>query len=179
MALGSIEAGEAAADAGAVVAEPSAGAVSARLVAVAVQGVRAGGALLQVAGGTSVAGVAEAADVLHGVPGLGVGAASLGGKVLLGPAGSAVVTVIGAQGTLASNTVITGEAVAGAGGSVASALVGALHPRVKVVGVHHISDPSEVLGAGALRAIGAGPLRLTIQAGETLAIVVGLACSVV
>lgn len=179
LAFGTIKAGEAAANTRAVVAQASAGAVSARLVAVPVQGVSARGALLQVAGGASVTSVAEAADVLHGVPGLGVGAAGLGSQVLLGPAGTAVIAVVGAQSTLASNTVVTGEAVAGSGRSVAGSLVGAFYPRMQVVGVYNISDPSKILGAGALGAVGASPFGFAVKTGETLAVIIGLTCSMI
>lgn len=117
--------------------------------------------------------------MLHCVPGLRVSAASLGSEVLLGPAGAAVVAVIGAEGALASNTVVTGEAVAGAGGAVARALVGALGPRVQVVRVHDITNPGKVLRTGAKRAVGSGPLGLTVEAGKALAVVVGFAGSVV
>lgn len=179
LALGSVETREAAADTSAVVAEASAGAVAARLIAVAVQRVGAGGALLQVAGRATVARIAEAADMLHGIPRLSVSATGLGGEVLLRPAGAAVVAVVGAESTLASNSVVAGEAVAGTGGAIASALVGALHPRVKIVGVDYVSHPGEVLGAGALGAVGTSPLSLTIETSEALAVVVGLACAVI
>lgn len=179
MALGTVETRETTANTSAIVAQASAGAVSAGLVAVAVEGVGAGGALLQVAGGASVAGIAEAAHVLHGVPGRGVGAAGFGGEVLLGPASAAVIAVVGAECALASNTIVAREAVAGTSGTITRALVGALHPWVKVIGVHDVSDPSEVLGAGALRAIRAGPLRFTIKTSEAFAVVIGFTCSVV
>jgi hypothetical protein len=162
LALGSVETREARADAGAEVAQAAARAVSAGLISVAIKRISARGALLHVAGRAAVSGIAEAAHVLHGVPGGGVGAAGLGGQVLLGPAGAAVVAVIGAQGTLARYTIVSGEAVASTGGAVATTLVGALHPRVQVVGIYDISDPGEVLGASSLRAVRTSPLGLTI-----------------
>lgn len=117
--------------------------------------------------------------MLHGIPRLSVSATGLGGEVLLRPAGAAVVAVVGAESTLASNSVVAGEAVTGTGGAIASALVGALHPRVKIVGVDYVSNPGEVLGAGALRAVGTSPLSLTIETSEALAIIIGLACAVI
>ena len=179
LTLGAIETGEARADAGSVVAEASAGAVSASLVTVAIKRIGAGRALLQVAGGAAVAGVTEATHVLHGIPRLRVCAASLGSQMLLRPASAAVIAIVGAEGTLASNTIVAREAVASTGGTVAGSLVGALSPRVKVIGIHDVSHPSEVLGAGALRAIRAGPFRLSVETSKALAVVVCLAGSVV
>jgi len=179
LALGAIETGETRADAGSVVAQASAGAVSAGLVTVTIKRVGAGRALLQVAGRAAVAGVTEAAHVLHGIPRLRVGAASLGGEMLLGPAGAAVIAVVGAEGTLASNTVVAREAVAGSGSAVAGSLVGAFSPRVEIIGIHDVSNPSKVLGASALGAIRAGPFRLAVETRETLAVIVCFAGSVV
>lgn len=179
LTLGAIETREARADTGSVVAETSAGAVSASLVTVAIKRIGAGRALLQVTGRAAVAGVTEAAYVLHGIPRLRVGATSLGGQMLLGPASAAVIAVVGAEGTLASNTVVAREAVASTGGAVAGSLVGALSPRVKIIGIHDVSNPSEVLGASTQRAIRAGPFRLAVETREALAVIVCLASSVV
>lgn len=68
LALGAIEAGEARAGAGRVVAQASARAVSAGLVTIAVQRIRARRTFLEFARWSSVSGVAVAAHVLHGVP---------------------------------------------------------------------------------------------------------------
>ena len=99
--------------------------------------------------------------------------------MLLGPACSAVIAVVGAKSSLTSDTIVTREATAGAGGTVASPFIGALDPRMEIVRIHHVSDPSEVLGAGALRAIWTGPFGLTIQTCEAQAVVVELAGAVV
>ena len=96
-----VEAREAAAGARVVVAQPASRAVSARLVAVPVQGVRARGA-----GVAAVARVAQAAHVLHDIPGRRVGAADLGHQVLLGPAGALEHAVVGAGGALAGRAVV-------------------------------------------------------------------------
>ena len=50
---------------------------------------------------------------------------------------------------------------------------------MEIIGIHHVSDPSEVLGAGALRAIWTGPFGLTIQTCKAQAVVVELAGAVV
>lgn len=98
--------------------------------------------------------------------------------MLLGPASSTVVTVVRADGTLASNTLISSKALALTSVTVANSLVRALSPGVKVVGIDHVTNPGKVLGTGALRAIRAGPLSLAINAGVALAVVVELAGSV-
>jgi len=143
------ESREARASALCVITQASARAVSAGFVAVAVNGVLAGGAFLQVARGSAVAGVAEAAHVLHGVPRLGVDAAHLGGQVLLRPASATVIAVAGADSSLASNAFVSGEAVAGTSLSVAQSLVGAFRPRRQIISILNRANPSEILGAGS------------------------------
>ncbi len=68
LASSSEEPRETGASSRAVVAHPTARAVPSRLAALSVEGVGTRGALLLVAGGPAVAGVTEAAYVLHGVP---------------------------------------------------------------------------------------------------------------
>jgi hypothetical protein len=116
--------------------------------------------------------------VLHRVPRSRVGSASLAREVLLGPAGTAVITVVGAGGTLASNTIVSREASASSTLAIASSLIRALSPGVSVVSIDNTANPGEIARAGALRAIGTGPLCLTIQTGEAFAIVVHLTRSV-
>jgi len=130
LAPGSEEAREAYAGALCVVADTSARAISTRLVSVTVERIRARGAFLEVASGATVASIAEAAHMLEGVPGLSVDAVSLRGEVLLGPADTTFVAVVGAYRSLASNTLVTREALARTRLAVASALVGALSDGV-------------------------------------------------
>jgi len=179
LALGSIESREARADTLSVVTQTTTRAVSASLITVTIKGIITGGTLLHVTSGASVASITEATNVLHGIPGLGVGAASLGSQVLLGPTSAAIITVIGAQSSLASNTVIAREAGAGTGGSIAGALVRALSPGVQIVGIDDITNPGEVLGASSQGAIRSSPLGLTVQTSETLAIVVHFTCTMI
>ena len=178
LALGAVVAGEALADAGGVVAGSSAGAVAALGVAVSLEHIGAGGALHEGAVGASAAEIAHAAHVLLGVPGGGVCAVSLGGELLLGEAHSGVGAGVGADGSLASNALVVGEASALSGGAVAVTLVGALHDGVEVVGGLDVSDPGHGLGAGALGAISGGPGSLAILAVVAGALVVGPAGSV-
>ena len=99
--------------------------------------------------------------------------------MLLGPACSTVIAVVGTKSSLTSDAIVARKATAGAGGTVASPFIGALDPRMEIIGIHHVSDPSEVLRAGALRAIWTSPFRLTIQTCEAQAVVVELAGAVV
>lgn len=179
LAVGSIEAREARASSIGIVADTSSRAVTSGLVTISVKRVGTGGALLQLARRSSVPSIAEAADVLHVIPRRVVGATSLDSQMLLRPASTTVVTVVRASGTLACNTIITREARAGSSLAVAGSLVRALDPGVQVVGVNDLSDPSKVARACAKRAVGTSPFRLSIQAGEALAVVVLLTGSVV
>jgi len=179
LAAGSVEARKASASSGRVVADTTTRAVAARLVAVAVEGICARGALLLVASRASVASVAEAANVLHGIPSQCVISSALGSQVLLGPAGATVVAVIGADGSLASYTFVSGEALAGTNLAVAQTSVGALRPRVEIIGVDNSANPCKVLGAGSQGAVRAGPLGLSVEADEAVAVVVHLAGAVV
>jgi hypothetical protein len=130
---------------------------------------------LEVARRSSVASIADATNVLHRVPRLGISAGCAASKVLFRPASAPVIAVIRANGSLAGNSFVTRKAGALSGRSVAEALVGALRPGVEVVGVDDIADPREVLGACAQRAVGASPLRLPIETNIALAVVVELA----
>jgi len=99
--------------------------------------------------------------------------------MLLRPACSAVIAVVRTKSSLTSDTIVTREAAAGAGGTIACPFVGALDPRMEIVGIHYVTDPSEVLGTGTLRTIWTSPFRFTIQTCEAQAVIVELACAVV
>lgn len=179
LASGSVEAGEAPTGSGGVVANTTARAVTSCLIAVAIEGIGSGRALLLVAGRTSVSSVAEATDVLHGVPGFFVGTSGLDGQVLFGPAGASVIAVVGTDGSLASNTFVAGEALAGTNLAVAKASVGALRPGVEIISIDNSTNPGEVLRASSQGAVRAGPLRLTVESNETVAVIVHLAGAMV
>ena len=57
---------------------------------------------------------------------------------------SAVIAVVGTKSSLTSDTIVARKATIGAGGTVASPFIGALDPRMEIVGIHHVSDPREV-----------------------------------
>jgi hypothetical protein len=116
--------------------------------------------------------------VLVGIPWSVVLSVCLVGELLLGEADTIIAALVGADGSLASNALVVSEASALASLSVASTLVRALNDGVDVVGVIYISDPGLVLGAGAARAIRAGPLLLSVDAVVALALVVGSAAAV-
>jgi hypothetical protein len=99
--------------------------------------------------------------------------------MLLGPASSSVIAIVGANGSLACNTFIAREASAGTSGTIAATFVRALRPRRQVVSIDDITDPSEISGAHSQRAVGSSPLWLTVQTGKAVAVVVELASAVV
>jgi len=153
LAAGAEVALEALAEAGRVVADATAGAVAAEVVALAEEHVRAGGALLEGAVRAAGAEVADAADVLVGVPRGGVGLGGLVRELLLLDAAAAVVAVARAERTLAGLAVVAVEALALAGLAVAGALVGALGGNVRhAVGGGGVG-PRGGLGARALGAV--------------------------
>ena len=68
LASGTVEPGEARTGALVVVAETPARAVATSFVAVSIEGILASRTLLQIACRTSVSGVADTSNVLHGIP---------------------------------------------------------------------------------------------------------------
>lgn len=161
-----------------VVANSSSRAIASGLISVSGQRVGSRRALLLVARRTTVASITQATHMLHGVPRSLVHASGLGGKMLLGPASSLVVAVVGADGSLASSTLVTSEALALTGAAVADTLVRALGPGMNIVGVNSGANPSKVKGAGARRAVGAGPLIISVQSSEAFAVAIHLTSSV-
>merc|ERR1719440_1309325 len=153
LALSAEVALEALAEARRVVADAAAGAIAAKVVALAKEDVAAGGALLERAVRAAGAEVADAANVLVGVPRGGVGLGGLVCELLLLDAAAAVVAVARAQGTLAGLAIVAVEALALTGLAVAGALVGALGGDVRdAVGGGGVG-PRGGLGARALGAV--------------------------
>lgn len=178
LASGSEESGEARAGAIRIVAFSTTRAITSGLTAVSIEGISSRGALLKIAGRTSVSLVADATNMLHGIPGGAVSAVSTACQVLLRPAGSAVIAVVRADSALARDTFIAGKALAFASVAIANSLVGALSPRVEVVSIDDITNPGKVLRASAQRAVGAGPFGFAINTGVAFAVVVELTSSV-
>jgi hypothetical protein len=162
-----------------VVTKTTPRAITSSFVTVTVQRIGSGWALLKLTGRSSVTGITEATNVLHVIPRGIICSSCLGGKVLLRPASTTVITVIRACRTLASNTIISSETLAGTGFTVTGTLVGALNPRVEVIGVDHITNPGEIARTCAKRAIRTSPLCFAIKTSETFAVGVLLACTVV
>merc|ERR1719182_976124 len=155
LALGAEVALEALAQARRVVADAAAGAVAAEVVTLAEQDVGAGRALLEGAVRATRAEVADAADVLVGVPRGGVGLGGLVGELLLLDAAAAVVAVARAQGALARLAVVAVKALA-------LARVGALGGDVRhAVGGGGVG-PRGGLGARALGAVMLRPGRIRV-----------------
>ncbi len=99
-------------------------------------------------------------------------------ELVLGEADTILTALVGADGSLASNTFVVGKASALTSLSIANTLVGAFYYGVGVVGVVDISYPGLVLGASPARAVSAGPLGLAIDSLVALAPIVGTATSV-
>merc|ERR1719181_450959 len=162
LAAGAEGALEALAQAARVVAEAAAGAVAAEVVALAEQHVRARRALLERAVRAAGAQVADAADVLVGVPRVGVRLGRLVRELLLLDAVTAVVAVGRAHGTLACLAVVAVEALALARLAVAGALVRALDAHVRRVRGRRRVHPRRALGARALRAVRLRPRGVVV-----------------
>merc|ERR1719453_1583868 len=178
LAAGAVVADEALAEARAVVADATAGAVATLGVAVAAEHIRTRWALLERAVRAAEAEVADAAHVLHRVPRRGVRLVRLRRQLLLRVADATAVAVVGAHGTLARDAVVVVKAVALARLAVAHALVRALHPRVGLVRADRDGHPRRALRARALRAIVLGPRHVAVRAGVAAALVVHAARAV-
>lgn len=178
MASGAEETREARAGSSTVIADTTSGAVTTSLITVSVKRIRPRWAFLQVAGRTTVAGITQTANVFHVVPRGGVGTPRLGGKVLLRPAGALIVTVVGADGTLTSNTIVPWVADTLTRLAITVTLVGALHPRMQVVLVDNFTNPSKVLRTSALGAIRTSPFSFAVKAQITVAVIVQLTSTV-
>jgi len=177
--VSAIEAREACASTIIEVTDTATGAIATSLVSVPIKRVSTRRTLLKLASRAAVASVAEATDVLHGIPRGGIGTSSFVCEMLLGPASTTVITVVGTGRTLACDTIVAREALARAVLAVASALVGTLHPRMQVVGIDDITYPSEIAGARAQRAVRTSPFGLAVETSEALAVAVLLAGPVV
>merc|ERR1711865_1046618 len=157
LAAGAEVALEALAEARGVIAEATARAVTAEVVAFAEEDVVAGGAFFEGAVRATGAEVANATDVLEGIPGLGVGLGGLVGKLFLLDAAATAVAVGGAYGTLAGLAVVAIEALAFTGLAVAHALHGAFDLGVGAIVSGGVVNPGGGLGAGTDGAIVSGP----------------------
>jgi len=157
-------ASEALAEASRVVADAAARAVTALLVTVAEEHIRAGRAFFQGAVRASEAKIAHATHVLHRVPRSIVSLVSFRRQLLLSVADTAARAVVRAHGALARNAVVVLEALAFTRLAVAEALVGALHLRVCLVGSRRYGDPRRSLRACARGAIVFGEGQVAVRA---------------
>jgi hypothetical protein len=112
---------------------------------------------------TSSAQIANATQLHVSIPWGGICSASLSRQLLLSEADTGLRASVGTYSTLASNTLIVGEAGAFAGSSIADTSVGAFYHRVSVVGIDNGTNPGGVGGAGAARAVGEGPGRISVN----------------
>jgi hypothetical protein len=167
LALGAEVAGEALAQASAVVADAAAGAVAALLVAIAEEHIWARGALLERAVGAAEAEIAHAADGLHRVPGRVVCHVRLHRELLLGVADAAARAVVRAYSALARDALVVLEARTFARLTVTEALVGAFDLWVGLVGRNRNRHPRCGLGASPGRAVVVCERQVTCKRGAT------------
>jgi len=133
LALGAEVALEALADTRGVVAETTARAIAAEVVALTEEDVSARGAFFKGAVGTTGAKVANTADMLGSIPGFGVGLGGFVSELFLGDTAATAVAVGGTYGTFASLAVVAVEALAFASLAVAAALHGAFYLGVGAI----------------------------------------------
>jgi len=157
LALGPEVTLEALAKASGIVADPTAGAVTAKVVALAKKHVTARWALLEGAVRTTSTDVAHAADVLECVPWSRVSLGSFVRELLLRHAATAAIAVGWAHSTLTGLAIVVVEALALASLAIAQSLVRALSGGVCTgVGGGQV-NPGGGLRARAQRAIVLGP----------------------
>jgi len=179
LALGAKITMEARAGTSGVVADTTARAISAGSVTQTLKRVSARGALNLRAVRATATDIANTTDVHLSIPRGGVSATSLGGELLLGEADTSLVTVVGAHGALASDTVVVGETSALTSLSVAGTLVGALGLRVSIVGTHDGTNPGSTKRASSGRAISLSPCSEgAVNTGIAFALVIATARAV-
>jgi len=177
LAPGPVEAGEALTEANTVVADSSPGTVTTGFVAVPVQRVSSRWTLTHLARWSAVPGITQTSDVLVRVPRQRVSPSSLGGEDLLGPTGAMLAALVRTHSALTSYSLVPHKAIASSCFTVASPLIRAFSPRVKVIGVHHTAHPRVVFGAGAKGAVCTYPVRFPIEASVAFAVPILLASS--
>ena len=155
-----------------IITHASARTISSYFVAIPQQRIGSRGAFFVFTRRTAVTFVTHTADNLVCIPGTGVHPSGFFCQHAFGEAHAAVVAVVRTDLTLASDAVVAVKTLTQAGLSIANALVGAFSDGVKVVVSDHGAYPGEVLGTGALGAVRAGPLRLTVQPSITFAVII-------
>lgn len=149
LAASTEESTEALASSRTVVANTTSRAISTSFISKTIQRISARRAFLQVASRSSVTQVTQASNVFHRVPRSGVCASHFGSQMLLGPAGTTVIAVVGADSALASNTIISREALAQTSLAVTETLVGAFSDGMQIILVDDAADPRVVMRTGA------------------------------
>ena len=167
LAASALVAREASAHTSAVVADTTAGAVTATLVTLASQNIGGGGALNHGAVGATETSIASATVVHLGVPGISILGAVVRSSALQVLADTVTRAAVGALGTAAALTPVAGEAGAHTGLAVADTTAGALNQLSVIVVLLGRCSPSTAGRASTLRAIGTLPRRdLTVGGGR-------------
>jgi hypothetical protein len=179
LAAGAEVALEALAKARGVIAETTARAIAAEVIALAEEDVRSRGAFFKGAVGATGTKVAHTSNMLECIPGLGVGLGGFVGELFLLDAAATAIAIGGTYGTLAGLAIVAVEALAFTGLAVTHALHGAFDLGVGAIVSCSVVDPGGRLGAGADGAIMFSPSRIVVLGTSVAgALVVGAAGAV-
>mmetsp|Transcript_119692 Transcript_119692/g.290486 ORF Transcript_119692/g.290486 Transcript_119692/m.290486 type:complete len:223 (+) Transcript_119692:204-872(+) len=92
--------------------------------------------------------------------------------MLLRPASSSVIAIVGAGETLTSHTIISRETGTYTSFPITGASVRTLRPRMQIISIDHVTDPRVVVRTSTERTVGAGPLRLAVHSRVAEAVLV-------
>lgn len=92
--------------------------------------------------------------------------------MLLGPTCSTLIAIVGADRSLARNTIIPRKADTSSCFAVTRSFVGTFFPRLQIVGINNRPNPCKIFGASAQRAVRTSPLGFTVKASEAFAIAI-------
>mmetsp|Transcript_5730 Transcript_5730/g.7722 ORF Transcript_5730/g.7722 Transcript_5730/m.7722 type:complete len:212 (+) Transcript_5730:47-682(+) len=171
-ALGTVVPRKALTDTRRIVASSTTRAVTSLCITISFKHIRSRGALHQRAIRATAAKITHASHMLGGIPRSRVDTRSLNSKLILSEANTGIRAGVGADSSLAGNSLIVGEACALSSGAITVTLVGALNNGVEVIGRLDVSHPGHGLGASALRAISSCPGGLAVLAIVASALVV-------
>lgn len=93
--------------------------------------------------------------------------------MFLRPTSATIIAVVGAKCTLAGNTIVTWETIAGSTGAIARSLVRAFNPWMQIICINYIANPSVILWTSTLGAVRTCPFRFPVKSGETFTIIIG------
>ena len=157
LTLSSVISVEAVAGAGGIVADPTAGAISAGFVTVPLQRIRAGGALHKRTVRSTTANITDATDMHLRIPWGRIGSGSFSSQLQFSEANSRIIAVIGAHSTLTSNSLVVSETTTFTRLTVADTLARALDRWMRLVGTSNSGHPGVTHWASSSGTIGFSP----------------------